>query len=117
MVRPHREMLNPWQTYRFWSRLSWLSMLLFFPFVGGIGVLGVKYLDSNVPGFIAFFVWWVGGLAVGFKVWGFPCPNCGRPFFKKTFLCNSFGWRCVHCGLPKWSLPAQPPLASRPATE
>jgi hypothetical protein len=33
----------------------------------------------------------------------FRCPRCGRCFFIRFPLSNSFARRCMHCGLPRWA--------------
>lgn len=53
-------------------------------------------------------IWLVGGMVL-MLLWmlAFPCPVCGRPFFRKSGWQNLLARRCLHCGLPKYQV--QPP--------
>lgn len=95
---------NQWVDYR--RRTRWfLGVAAFFPFVA----ISMSSM-SRTPHFaqvvlIAFCVLWVTAMAI-VALWlqFFPCPNCGKPFFRKIRLNLPFFLihKCVHCGLPKW---------------
>jgi hypothetical protein len=82
-----------------------LLIILAALFLGAIllGALfpGVPSSDVKVSGFIL-----VGLIALaiaGFRLAQFPCPRCGKLFFRKGWKRNGFTQQCMHCGLPKWT--------------
>jgi hypothetical protein len=91
-----------WQRFRFWRRLYWLMFFASPLWVMAVGIPGQYFFRSDLPAFGAFVVFLAAWSYVAFQVIDFPCPRCGRPFFRGAFFHNSFGRKCVHCGLPKW---------------
>jgi len=100
---------HAWQPYR---RLRWrlLWTILASLAVLGLGLRLAGKLHSGKPAFAGLVLglaasgWAAAGLA------GFPCPRCGKRFCHTETFGDGFTRVCLHCGLPKWSDPAGPPL-------
>src|SRR5207302_5123639 len=92
-----------WDDYR--RRRWWLLIILVALLLGAI-VLGavfpaVPLFDAKINGFILVGL---AALAIaGFRLAQFPCPRCGKLFFRKGWKRNGFTQQCMHCGLPKWT--------------
>jgi hypothetical protein len=105
-----------WQPYRrlrrqYWAVVAGMVMTCLVPIfvaielnvTGPAGLLGLLLLPFGIM-FTIYLSW---------QLRAFECPGCHRPFF---FDVTKAGWRgrggydplapyCLHCGLPKWSVP------------
>jgi hypothetical protein len=91
---------NAWNDYR--RRRRWLIVWICSPLP--VLLWYALFDGKEIPGIMAF--WGFVFLIIGFRLSTFRCPRCGNFFFLKFLLSNQFARRCVHCGLPKWSLDA-----------
>jgi hypothetical protein len=95
-----------WQEYR--RRRN--AMVASFASFLVVGLLAVVWPEAPVIGRLGwplaavFLVWfWVANFRI--VVW--PCPRCGAPYFTKgVWFGLLFARHCLHCGLPKWQVPA-----------
>jgi hypothetical protein len=94
-----------WEDYRERRRLFWFSLLVCFPCFPVIGIPLWLLFQSDVPISILAGAWLTLFVVAGTRLGSFPCPRCGRPFFKTWWYNNGLATRCLHCGLPKWSEP------------
>lgn len=93
---------DPWAGYRNRRRLFWIAFIGFLPGVAALG-LSLNWLSgSSHPATIVAVVWMVFFAITVIRLNGFPCPNCGKPFFHRFFVQNPLSRRCMHCGWPKW---------------
>jgi predicted RNA-binding Zn-ribbon protein involved in translation (DUF1610 family) len=94
-----------WQFLRRQYRLLWALMLTFFPAVFIIGFGGSARWHSIIPLFAVWLCWAVPLTVIGRRFTVFPCPQCGRAFFRRGGMSrlSAFEPRCVHCGLPMWA--------------
>lgn len=96
--------LNPWNEYR---RKLWR---LFIVLIVGAGCVCLSFItarliptDLFVPIVITLFAISVVSCLV--TVSKFKCPRCGNPFFYTKYRRNGFAGKCLHCHLPKWTIP------------
>jgi predicted RNA-binding Zn-ribbon protein involved in translation (DUF1610 family) len=109
-------MAGGWGSYERARERSFLAglaaMLLLCP--GGVlaSRLGVNPWLGLIPSFVclALVIWY------GAHIHEFPCPRCGKPFFRfGPFPVNPmFVKRCPNCGLEKWTQQADPPFKMLP---
>ena len=95
---------DPWREYRRRKRLMILvalaGLVLF-----GAGVAVARAHRSAKPFYVGLAV------CVGMVAWTstalseFPCPRCGEPFHYRGRSRNLFARKCMHCQLPKGTLP------------
>ncbi len=99
---------DAWHQYRFAQRLCFVTFLLC------PGIIGLIYFRCrfDLPGaalepYVA--VLGLPAMVVCFISWMvcqyWKCPQCGKRFFMTWYISNSFGRKCLHCGLPKWADP------------
>src|SRR5579864_133672 len=98
---------NQWQKYRL-HRILWLlafasipptgSYLL--PWLASGGIIPSANPVSSRP---AYWILMVPGAAFVYffgRMLDFPCPRCGKSFFRKSwYSSNAFARECVHDGL------------------
>jgi hypothetical protein len=84
----------------FWMWIGWIPY-------GALVMLGLDWLklDRLVPYFlIPYMLAWA---VMGVSMSNFPCPACGKTFFRKNFLGlpynNIWTSKCLHCGVKKYS--------------
>jgi predicted RNA-binding Zn-ribbon protein involved in translation (DUF1610 family) len=94
-----------WQTLKRKYRLLWAIILTFFPAVFVLGFGGSARLHSIIPIAAVWLCWAALLTVVSLRFVRFPCPWCGRAFFRRGGLNrpSAFEPRCVHCGLRKWA--------------
>jgi hypothetical protein len=98
-----------WQRYRRWRLAFWVLFLLYLPSLAGVSRALGWTRGSGAPIVAAAIVWMIALAIVGYPTSNFPCPRCGKPFFRKfddrpgrmSWQRNPFARRCMHCGLPK----------------
>jgi len=99
---------DPWNEYRRNRRLFLYSWLGFVPGVFVIGLVLTRLFRSELPSYVVAFSWLSIGAIAWLRMTVFSCPGCGRPFFYTSWhFHNPFATHCVHCGLRKWSNPAE----------
>ncbi len=95
---------DPWRAYRHMRRrMLWVgsgAMLVL-----ALSFLPARKLHSAKPVLAAFFLSTGATLWSALAVASFPCPRCGKPFTHDEMTRNEFTRECVHCQLPKWSVP------------
>lgn len=90
-----------WREYR---KRCIIVLIIFATFIPA-SVLVENLLHSDNVFFIVMFVWMFAFLVAGIRIITWPCPRCGKPFLAKSLIVgNPFIGRCLHCGLPKWSV-------------
>lgn len=95
---------NPWHEYKR-RRMRFILAFVLGSAVVGIGFLASSLIDSSAPASLGIVVFTVGVLWSSTSLSKFPCPKCGKPFIYGDEIRNGFTRQCVHCGLPKWSIP------------
>jgi len=98
--------LDPrWREYRrrrnslFAALLTWMGLLLVVVLFPNAPVLGPFWWLFALPIFIWFMI-------ANFRIAFWECPACSRAYFTKgIWFARVFAQRCLHCGLPKWSVP------------
>ena len=106
---------SAWHDYR----KRWIMYFVTWSFWGlGLVIAGHwGNLNSPFVGVKAIFTWLLlGSLLVNviciFRLSGFRCPNCGKPFFGTVISKPWFYKNCFHCGLLTYSLePLEQPIA------
>jgi len=95
--------LHPrWLEYKHQRNRCLLICLGGIPAAAAIGLV----LPSIAP--LAITAWFVASIWFSMKLSYFKCPRCEKPFIiSKTRGYNGFTQKCLNCGLPKWSDPAQ----------
>ncbi len=102
-----------WGEYQRRRRAALLAFLLFpfwiFPLSAIEYMLGSLGTDiGNIVVFLVIASVMLGFVASPYLRWIlWPCPQCGRPFQLSWLGTRWFTRECVHCGLPKWELPAK----------
>ena len=94
---------NAWDDYRKRRNLALFTLIGYIPVVFVIALLSIRLFSTFTPAFVAAIAWMVFSVIAGNLALRFPCPRCGKWFFKKWWYYNSFARRCVHCGLPKYA--------------
>ena len=90
---------------RVWRR----SLALFVLFFWGGPILTTVILEPRWPNPPALVVvallapWVIAAIVVSQAPVRWPCPRCGKPFYKTFWAYNPFARRCLHCKLPKWA--------------
>jgi hypothetical protein len=97
-----------WRSYR--RRRRWF----FGAVLGGVVIAALLTALSNwlTLGMVAFWVlglpWIICVVVVALSLQLFKCPRCHQPFSNG----NPFAAKCLHCGLPKWSLQDTPSVTA-----
>jgi hypothetical protein len=105
LVPRHRNLIRAqfafaWGDYR--RRRRWFLRVV----VGGVVIAALLAALSTwlTLGIVVFWVlgvpWIISVLVVAVLLQFFKCPRCHQPFSNG----NPFARKCLHCGLPKWSL-------------
>jgi hypothetical protein len=102
-----------WQRYRRNSRAVWFFWLGWLPFGALVVFPAMRFTGSEKLGFGLGFAWMLAFGVFGIRAGNFRCPRCGNKFFSTRWYQNSWSFKCVHCGLPKWSGSQRKPLAGR----
>jgi predicted RNA-binding Zn-ribbon protein involved in translation (DUF1610 family) len=92
-----------WNEYR--RRRGWFyAALVACPLtILALGMIVPGLVASDAPVTVLIFA---GMTAIGItsaRMAYFRCPRCGKLFFRKGWMRNSFAQSCMHCGLPKWA--------------
>lgn len=101
---PFNNNRDPWGSYRLRSLSLWACVA----FLPVLGCLTASFSEA-----FSGLLFLVNLLLIGIVgTWRmrFPCPQCGKPFFRSTAMIlgsnipyrNFFADRCLNCGLPKW---------------
>ena len=93
-----------WREYR--RRRNFLLFVFFgyVPIVGLVAVVTMRLFGTTTPAFVAAFTWMALYVIAGIRFQRFKCPRCGKWFLAKWWYHNMYARKCVHCGLPKYSL-------------
>lgn len=93
-----------WIDLRRRTRTVWLVLFAWGPLTVLFWV-GLQWLGASEPAL------WLATLPTTLAVaitrvhqvrW--PCPRCGRPFYRASWLYWPFADKCLHCGLPEHAL-------------
>lgn len=93
---------SPWRACQLRERVLLGLMLGYIPGVLAVGMALNKLVGSKIPIFIIAVGWMMAVAFAGVALKSFPCPRCGRLFFRSERYHNAFARKCVHCGLAKW---------------
>src|SRR5579859_3043756 len=102
MFRRHLAPGSPWRACQLRERLLIGLLLGYVPGVLAIGVTLDNLAGSKIPVFVVAVGWMFALAFAGVALKTFPCPRCGKHFFRSLDYHNTFARKCVHCGLPKW---------------
>ena len=107
--RPYEHAMNMpyednWIDYRKRRRLFWIVFLTYVPGASFIGILLEKTIGSEYPIYIVAILWMLAFAITGLRLTYWKCPRCNKHFFAKWWGVNQFARKCLHCGLPKWSI-------------
>ena len=94
---------SPWRACQLRERLLVGLLLGYVPGVLVVGVSLNKLVGSGIPVFLVAVGWMFALAFAGIALKTFPCPRCGKHFFRSWRYHNTFARKCVHCGLPKWA--------------
>src|SRR5438094_10128108 len=94
---------SPWDDFRRKSLIFYLLVALFFPVMLITGLLAGNSRAGQVLFMVVGCFWMLIVSYVGNVRMSFPCPRCGKSFFRTKWGHWGFGRRCLHCGLPKWA--------------
>jgi hypothetical protein len=103
-----RGTVTSWNDYRSRRSLFLAILLGAIPAAAVIGIPLNRLLDSDVPFLVVAIGSVVLFLYAGLRLYGFRCPSCGKPFFRRGLSYNLFARRCMHCGFPKEQIRGHP---------
>jgi hypothetical protein len=92
-----------WREYR---KRCIIFLIIFATCIPAV-VLVENLLHSDTVFFIVSFVGMLAFFVAGIRILTWPCPRCGKSFYVYGSIWRSnpfFTGRCLHCGLPKWSV-------------
>jgi hypothetical protein len=87
---------------------SYLPGVAFLNFAFGPSLATLTGIKQNNVALMIALCWMIAFAISGFRLWLFRCPSCGKMFFSGSRWENPFAWKCMHCGLPKWTREDQP---------
>ncbi len=87
-----------------WKDLRMRIATFFVSWIGGFFALAtLSSTFKNVGGWFGV-LWFIAFFVAGGRWSSFPCPRCGKKFFKPSaWSVNQLIDKCPHCGLQKWS--------------
>lgn len=94
-----------WVDMRRRFRDCWLVFIA----AGPINFLAMVFLDvafgihSSSIWFSMFGVYAVAMFAMRIWAVNWPCPRCGKPFYRSLFVTWTLAGNCLHCGLPEYA--------------
>ena len=98
-----------WADYRRRRNLLIGSFIAFLPGTILVGVPLGTAVGSDIPvtaaGFLILAL--IAVSSVRLSAW--RSPRCRNRYFVKAFVRNPLASRCLHCGLPKWTIPNPAP--------
>ena len=96
-----------WQDYKRRRNLLAFAFIGYVPITGIFAYLTTQFLHTQaaIPAFAGCWMAFFAFAGIRFQL--FRCPRCGKRFFLKSLYKNPLTSRCLHCGLRKYSGPAQ----------
>lgn len=99
--------LEAWRVHRRWWYASVGMFVGLIPFGILVEVLSVA-LGSEILPMLVVTAWLFGWAYTNYRVSTLLCPRCGKTFLRWRLSYNPFRSTCVHCGLARWSVRAEP---------
>lgn len=95
-------MNDRWNRFRFRNQVGCVLWLCVLPLFALLVPLSYQLLGETGP-YIVAVCCFVMGLFGIFYWCTAPCPRCSKPFYTGKFFHSAFAWKCMNCGIPKYS--------------
>jgi hypothetical protein len=106
-LKPEDPYYAAWVKWRRRRALALQAFFIWFPAGGALSLLLKAAIDTlcscNLSPFV--FLLSLAGIVIGVSIYvtDWPCPRCGKPFYREFLRYSSFADNCLHCGLPEYA--------------